>query len=83
MKPTTGSCRVEGRMWSVAGRKGLGGSRGERRGERSGEVRPRPSLPKGGILGREECSASDPDPSSSSLIEGSFFTIPPLLSKSS
>ncbi|TNN70251.1 hypothetical protein EYF80_019465 [Liparis tanakae] len=82
LKLTAGICRLEGRMWSLAALKDLCGSSGERRGERRGERSPpRPSLPRGGIAGRGECSPSDPDPSSTSLMDGSFLTIPPLLSQ--
>lgn len=80
LKLTTGICRVAGCTWSLAGLTVLIGSRGERKGEHIGDLRPRPSLPRGGTLGRGEWSPSDPDPSSSSLIDGSFFMIPPLLS---
>lgn len=82
LKLTTGICRLVGRLCSLGGLKALAGSSGERRGERSGERRPRPSLHRGGTLGSGERSPSDPDPSSSSLMEGSFFMIPPLLSQS-
>lgn len=81
-KLTTGICRLLGRVWSPAGLMLLAGSSGERRGEHKGERRPRPSLTRGGTLGRGECSPSDPDPSSSSLMDGSFLMIPPLLSQS-
>lgn len=76
LKLTTGICRVVGREGSEGARKGLGGRRGERRGElspllmRSGER---------GARGTELCSSS---PSSSSRIDGNFFTKPPLLSQS-
>lgn len=83
LKLTAGICRPEGRMWSLATLKALCGSSGERRGERRGERSPpRPSLLRGGIGGRGECSTSDPDPSSTSLMDGSFLPIPPLLSQS-
>lgn len=63
---------------------GISGERsGERIGERMGERRARlPSLHWTGVVGRGERSPSEPEPSSSSLIDGSFFTSPPLLSQS-
>lgn len=51
LKLTTGICRLAGWPWSLSGLKVLAGSSGERRGERRGECRPRPSLPRGGICG--------------------------------
>lgn len=77
LKLTTGIWRVAGRVWSDGGRKGRGG----RRGDRSGELRPR--VRRRGdrwALDTEFCSSSF---SSSSRIAGSFFTRPPLLSQSS
>lgn len=82
VKLTTGICKLVGRQWSLASFMVLPGSSGERRGERIGERRPRPSLPTGATLGSGECSPSDPEPSSSSLMDGSFVMMPPLLSQS-
>lgn len=76
-KLTIGICRVTGRVCSAGARKGLGGSKGER----SGELIPR--LRRRGERGARDtkfCSSSPP--SSSSRMEGSFFTRPPLLSQS-
>lgn len=56
---------------------------GERIGERMGERKPRPpNLHWAVVVVRGERSPSEPEPSSSSLIDGSFFTSPPLLSQS-
>lgn len=76
LKLTTGIWSVAGRLWSVGGRKGRGGRRGERRGELSPLVRRRGER---GARDTECCSSSF---SSSSRMEGSFFTRPPLLSQS-
>lgn len=77
-KLTTGICSVAGRPCSEGARNGLGC----RRGERSGELSPRPR--RSGERGARdtEFGGSSPPPSSSSRIDGSFFTRPPLLSQS-
>lgn len=82
LKLTAGICRLGGRASSPVGLQGRGGSSGERKGERRGERRPRPSLLRVGTIVRGERSPSEPEPSSSSLMEGSFFTTPPLVSES-
>lgn len=74
---TRGMCRVLLLGCSLGGRNGRGGSSGERRGELSPRAR---RSGERGARGQEERSASSP--SSSSWIEGSFFTNPPLLSQS-
>lgn len=76
LKLTTGICRVDGRKWSEGARKGLGGRRGERRGEL------RPLLRCSGERGARDTELWSSSPSSSSRMEGSFFTKPPLLSQS-
>lgn len=76
LKLTTGICRVEGRKWSEGARKGRGGRRGERRGEL------RPLLRCSGERGARDTELCSSSPSSSSRMDGSFFTKPPLLSQS-
>ncbi len=76
LKLTTGICRVAGRECSEGARKGLGGRRGERRGELS------PLLRRSGERGAQDTEFCSSSPSSSSRMDGSFFTKPPLLSQS-
>lgn len=76
LKLTTGICRVVGRECSEGARNGLGGSRGERKGELS------PLLRRSGERGARDTEFCSSSPSSSSRIDGSFFTKPPLLSQS-
>ncbi|MEQ2176450.1 hypothetical protein GOODEAATRI_028090 [Goodea atripinnis] len=76
LKLTTGICKVEGRKYSEGARKGRGAKRGERRGELRPLLRCRGER---GARDTEPCSSS---PSSSSRMDGSFFTRPPLLSQS-
>lgn len=76
LKLTTGICSVEGRKCSEGARKGRGARRGERRGEL------RPLLRWSGERGARDTELCSSSPSSSSRMDGSFFTRPPLLSQS-
>lgn len=76
LKLTTGICRVVGRECSEGARKGLGGRRGERSGELS------PLLRRNGERWARDTEFCSSSPSSSSRMDGSFFTKPPLLSQS-